>query len=248
MSTEVFPPDVILLRSPDDPDPYVRTFEELGLRAVCRPVLDFSFPADEALRTRLEQRDRYKGVIASSPRAGRAVRRVFDEAGTLHAQWENAPAFVVGPTTADRFRALGFDVRGEEAGDAEALVAHIVDSDWAGRLLFLSGAKRRDTIPDGLRVAGLPFDEEVVYDTHLREDLSFPESDGDTWLAFFSPTGLEAIQQAEAGPLDDYRCAAIGDTTAGALRDAGVDVEAVADTPSPDGLLAAIRRAATPAE
>jgi uroporphyrinogen-III synthase len=237
------PPQIILLRSASDPDPYLQALAEAGWRAECRPVLHFSFPADAALRDHLRRSDRYAGLVATSPRAARAVRRVFDDAGTLHAAWTDRPVYVVGPKTARRFEALGFEVRGAETGDAEHLAAHIADDAPAGRLLFLSGSRRRDTLPDGLRAAGVPFDELVVYETHLRTELELPPPEENRWLVFFSPSGLEAVQDAGAGPLADDRCAAIGPTTAETLRAAGIEVAAVAETPSPQGLVEALRRA-----
>ena len=240
------PPEVILLRSASDPDPYLQALADAGRRAECRPVLAFSFPADTALREYLERTDHYPGLIATSPRAARAVRRVFDEAGALHAAWTGRPVYVVGPKTASQFEALGFEARGAETGDAEQLAALIADDAPGGRLLFLSGSRRRDTLPDGLRAAEVAFDELVVYETHLRSDLRLPPPSRRRWLAFFSPSGIEAVQRAEAGPLSGYSCAAIGPTTAEALRDVGVEGVAVAHTPSPDGLVRALEHTSGP--
>jgi uroporphyrinogen-III synthase len=233
-------PDIVLLRSADSPDPYVQAFAEAGWQAECRPVLRFTFPADEALRDRLRSPDVYSGLIATSPRAVRALRRVFDDAGPLQAAWKGRTAYAVGPKTAEGLRALSLEVRGAEAGNAEALAARIAD-DVPGRpLLFLSGSHRRKALPQGLRAAAVPFEEQVVYESHTRTDLELPTPTGEGWLAFFSPSGLEAVEGADRKALRRFRCAAIGPTTAGRLRDAGWAVDAVADAPTPEALVRAV--------
>lgn len=232
--------DVLLLRSGDDPDPYVQAFAEWGRQAACVPVLSFAFPYTDELITHLQRRDRYRALVATSPRAGVALRRALRRRDGVLTKWEGTPAYVVGPKTAKRLRSLGFDVRGEEAGSARALVNVIGESGPEGPLLFLSGNRRRDTVPDGLRAAGIPFEEQVVYETQTRTDIRLPDADKDRWIVFFSPSGVEAIQHSDAGSLAACRCAAIGPTTADALRSAGLSVEAVAGTPSPEGLVAAI--------
>lgn len=234
--------DVILLRSADDPDPYIQAFRDVGVTAVCQPVLRFVFPYTKALRERLRQHDQYAGVVATSPRAARALKSAFDDVETTSAQWENVPAYVVGPKTAAQFHALGFDVRGHNTGNAEALASWIADADPTGRLLFLSGNRRRDTLPDGLNERNVSFDEQVVYKTEIRSDVSLPSPVGEPWLVFFSPSGVKAVRRSGAS-IDHYRCAAIGPTTAGILRDQSVRVEAVADTPSPEGVVSAIESA-----
>ena len=241
MTTEVSAPDVILLRSADDPDPYVQAFSEVGFHAVCRSVLRFSFPNEQALAERLRRPDAYGGLVATSPRVGRALQRIFDDEGTTHAGWEGATAYAVGPKTAEELRAFSFDVRGEESGTAAALATAIAEDEPSSRLLFLCGNRRRDTLPTRLQEEGIAFEELVVYETHARTDLTLPPPGDDTWLAFFSPSGLEAVQHAEAdGSLEDYHRAAIGPTTAEALTDAGLAPEAVASSPSPEGLVSAI--------
>lgn len=241
--TEPRGPDVLLLRSAKDPDPYVQAFGEEGLEAECRPVLRFEFVDARALRPILQQCSRYAGVIATSPRAAQALRKVFDGDGTLHSQWKGTPAYVVGPKTGDRFRALGFDVRGEDTGSAKALAELLVDEAPGTPLLFLSGNRRRDTLPSGLDAAGIPFEEQVVYETLLRTDITLPPPRRGCWLAIFSPSGLEAVKKADVGSLGEYRCAAIGPTTADFLREEGLQVRAVAETPSPQGLVQAITTA-----
>lgn len=233
-------PDVILLRSADEPDSYVRAFREVGLEAVCVPVLSFSFPRGERLRKHLQNKRRYVGLIATSPRAANALQRVFEGDEGLAGRWEGTPAYVVGPKTGDRFRSLGLDVRGKQTGTADALASLVTEATPQRPLLFLSGNRRRDTLPDALRTSGVAFDEVVVYETHTRTDLSLPRPVGETWLAFFSPSGLEAVGHSDALPLEGYWCAAIGPTTAAALRERGLTVHAVAETPSPEGLVTAV--------
>lgn len=244
MTTEVSSPDVILLRSADDPDPYVQAFSDVGYRAVCRSVLRFTFPNEQALRERLRSAERYAGLVATSPRVGRALQRIFDDEGTTHAAWEGATAYAVGPKTADELRALSFDVQGAETGSAADLAAHIADVGPTAPLLFLCGNRRRDELPDRLRAEEITVDELVVYETHPRTDLTLPPPGGETWLAFFSPSGIEAAQRAEPrGRLEAYHCAAIGPTTGAALEEAGFTPAAVAASPSPEGLVDAILEA-----
>lgn len=233
-------PDVILLRSADEPDRYLAAFDRAGLQAVCEPVLAFAFPDQAALRGRLERGDEYEALIATSPRAATALERLFADHEGLAESWKGRKAYAVGPKTAERLRAVGLEPRGHSAGDAEALASYIVDDAPAAHLLFLSGNRRRDTLPDGLRDGGVPFDELVVYETQPRTALTLPSPTETSWLAFFSPSGLEAVAQAESVDLSDYHIAAIGPTTGETLEDAGHSVDAVAAEPSPDGLVSAI--------
>ncbi|MFB6279054.1 MAG: uroporphyrinogen-III synthase, partial [Salinibacter sp.] len=66
-------PDVVLLRSADEPDRYLAAFRQAGMQAVCEPVLTFAFPSQEALADHLKAPDRYAALIATSPRVGTAL-------------------------------------------------------------------------------------------------------------------------------------------------------------------------------
>jgi len=122
-----------------------------------------------------------------------------------------------------------------------ALASLIAEAEPHAPLLFLCGDRRRDDLPDRLAAEAIAFEELVVYETHPRTDLTLPPPGDDTWLAFFSPSGLEAAQRAETeDDLADYHCVAIGPTTAEALESAGLSPAAVASTPSPQALVDAV--------
>jgi len=233
--------DVVLLRSSDQPDRYSQAFAEAGLNAVCRPVLAFEFPYQNALTEQLQAPGSVGALVVTSPRAAAAVERIFRISPDLASTWADRPVFVVGPKTAASVRALGLRPVGEEAGRAANLVDRIRDA-WVKEtvqapLLFLSGNRRKDTLPEGLEAAGIPFSEQVVYRTRTRSSIQIPPSA--RWLVFFSPSGVEAVRNAEIRP-GDYRTAAIGPTTATALRDVGVRPEALAEAPTPEALVAAV--------
>lgn len=78
-------------------------------------------------------------------------------------------------------------------------------------------------------------------DSH-RRDTSAPR-EGPIWIVFFSPSGLEAVTRSGGIPFEHYRLAAIGPTTAEALREDGRTVLAVAEEPTPEALCAAIASA-----
>ena len=238
-------PDVILLRRERPPDRYVKAFADVDMTATCVPTLTFRFPHDNALRQCLANPDAYDALVATSPRAVAAVKRVFESDAALHDTWRGRRAFAVGPATATAWCGLGLTPVGQTSGSADALVDAIATSDLQKPLLFLSGNRRRDVLPNGLQAHGIAFHEQEAYVTCTRSDLEMPgPGTPPRWLAFFSPSGLDAVQQSGVD-LGAYRIAAIGPTTGTALSDAGASVEAIASTPSPGGLVGAIQAADT---
>ncbi len=150
----------------------------------------------------------------------------------------------MGPATAERARALGLEPEGEEAGEAEDLAALIAARRFAAPLLFLCGDRRRDVLPAQLRAAGLAVEERVVYRTILDASaLRAEATDPPAWVVFFSPSGVEAIREGAAVPWNYVQKAAIGPTTADALRAAGFAPSAVATAPTPEALAAAVSHA-----
>lgn len=231
-------PQVLLLRDPEPPDPYHAALAHAGYDAAFAPVLRFTLTQAAPLAARLRQAPRFSGLVLTSPRACAALEAQDAFLGC----WRGRTAYTVGPATAAAARALGLAPAGEAAGDAAALAARIIDDEPEAPLLFLSGDRRRDTLPAALERAGVRFEELTVYRTHLVPPL-LPAGARPTWVAFFSPSGVEAARLAPDFPWNSVRTAAIGPTTAEALRQRGHAPAAIAEAPTPAALAAAIRAA-----
>lgn len=232
-------PAVVLLRSAREDDPYETAFRNAGFSVSSVPVLRFEQVGQEALREDLSHPSRYAGLVLTSPRAADALDDALVWLPAQGGEWESKPAFAVGPRTAEVLRGLGFSPQGEETGSADALAALISRQSFDKPLLFLAGNRRRDTLPEQLRAAGIAFEERCVYETHLRTDLHF-DTMPDVFV-FFSPSGVEAFEKAGLSIGDEIRCAAIGPTTARALRQAGWPPDAIAEQPTPGALVDAVR-------
>ncbi len=229
-------PRALLLREACEPDPYVAALDAVGFAARCVPVLRFEPVERSQLAETMAQAGNYAGLILTSPRAADALH------GLDLAAWRENPTFVVGPATAERARTLGLRPEGEEAGQADDLATAILAHRFDRPLLFLCGDRRRDTLPERLRAAGLALEERVVYRTLLDASALRAEADGLTaWVVFFSPSGVEAACVVEAVPWNRIRKAAIGPTTAAALRAAGFAPAAVAAAPTPEALAVALQ-------
>jgi uroporphyrinogen-III synthase len=138
-------------------------------------------------------------------------------------------------------RDLGLTPVGATSGDAATLAEIICQQSFSAPLLFLSGNRRRDALPDQLSAEGIAFEEICVYETHLRTDLALDTLPVLDWLAFFSQSGVEAVQQSGFDATAVHK-AAIGPTTAQAIEAAGWTVDALAQQPTPEALAAAIKR------
>jgi uroporphyrinogen-III synthase len=238
------PERALLLRSGDESDPYEEALEADGFAVDSLAVLSFDVVHGEALRSALEHPNSYDGLILTSPRAVDALGDALPWLPAENMLWHNKASFAVGPRTADALRSIGFEPQGEESGSAEMLADLICGLTFRRPLLFLCGNRRREVLPDRLHEAGVDFEEICVYVSRPRSDLNWPIGRRPDWIVFFSPSGYEAVRQAHRANLGGARIAAIGATTAAALRSDGWEVAAVAMEPSPAGLRAAIRSAA----
>lgn len=229
---------VFLCRSGDESDAYEAALAEAGYRAISIPVLHFEMVNQNDLREALEHPQSYDGLIFTSPRAVEAMAGAMPWLPTENVLWHMKPIFAVGPKTASELRRIGFEPTGEDSGTAAMLFEHIAASRFARPLLFLCGNRRRADLPDALRAADIKFDELCVYETHPLTDLEFSAHPAPDWVVFFSPSGVDAVLEDGRLDLSSVRIAAIGETTADALR--GFEIEAIARRPTPDSLVEAI--------
>ena len=186
-------------------------------------------------------------------------------------EWQARPFYVVGDGSAAVIArsTLSLPVRAI-GGNAERLGAALV-ADYSQpatgqptRLLVLSGNLRRQELFNALTAAHVPYDELTVYETrtnrHMHEQWQHAADTAavDGWVAYFSPSGVQAVRQcveearAGEGGLGGARCArwlglrvaALGKTSASAVREVGWTVYAVAESPAPAQLLAAMQSTA----
>jgi uroporphyrinogen-III synthase len=228
-------PLVLLLRTPREPDPYVLALAAEGFAAACIPVLRFDIVRSGELAARLVRPEQYGGLVATSQRAVEALA----QHARLLAPWADRATYAVGPATADAIRRLGLPTVAEEP-TAERLAQRIIENHTAEPLLFLAGNRRLDTLPDALWEAGVAFEELEVYRS-VPVPPEVPSSMNVSWAVFFSPSGVDAALGSPAFPWDRIRTAAIGDTTAAALRSIGRAPAAVAHEPAPEALARALR-------
>jgi uroporphyrinogen-III synthase len=176
-------------------------------------------------------------AFTSSNGVAQYVARLDDAA--RHALAAHTNIAVVGPATARALEAIGAraavvasEHRAEGLADALGDVA-------GQRILWPRAEGARAVLAERLRAAGAVVDDVVVYRTIASGEatgVALPEADV---VTFTSPSGVSAFIEAFGIPRD-LRVACIGPVTADAARVAGIDVHAVAEPYTIDGLVHAV--------
>ena len=154
--------------------------------------------------------------------------------------------YALGAATNDAAAAaLGVLPRGRGCGSAAELARLIAAEGGRERpLLFVCGDRAREELPLALAGAGVPLRRVIGYGTVAAPDAAaraVAAAQGAVWVVLFSPSGAEAVlSELAAAHKGRVRLAAIGATTAAAIEAAGHAVEAVAQAPTPAGLLDAV--------
>lgn len=234
-------PRILLFRSAKLEDAFVDRFENAGWQVCIVPVLDFQFVAREQLMAVLSSPNAYAGLIVTSPRAGDFLGNVFAKSDDLRSRWAGKPFVCIGPRTARRIKALELNtVISETArGIAVAELVGALSSEFPW--LFVCGNLRRNELPNALSASRVAFEELQVYQTLIKPDVDLCSEEKPDWVTFFSPSGFEAVRETWPDNWQHVQIAAIGETTANAIRSAGWQVSAIAERPTPVALHAAIR-------
>lgn len=230
------PSRIILFRSSQPGDVYEAVFRDAGWQATSVPVLAFRFKNEPVLREKLASAG---GLIVTSPRAGDLCGQLLTEDSVLRDKWLHRPILCIGKRSAAAIEQAGLhpDVSAQATG--EGVAEEVMDRGGAP-WLFVCGNLRRDVLPGRLRDAGVPFEELEVYDTLYRDDLALEQMMAPDWVVFFSPSGVETVLPQWPTSWQAVKKAAIGTTTADAITEAGWQVDAIADKPEPQSLLAAV--------
>jgi len=192
----------------------------------------------------------YAAIVVASPRAAQALVAAVEAGG--HRE-RCAEIWCVGPATREVIDRAGLASRQpEDARDGAELAAAMAGArDLRGERVLVPRAEQgRAELVDGLRAAGASVVEVVCYRTEpaTMEDPAVRAgaallADGTARVcAVFAPSQVSALVTI-VGQLGSLRVAwcAIGETTAAALRDAGVMDVSVAPAPTPEGMAHAVR-------
>jgi uroporphyrinogen-III synthase len=133
--------------------------------------------------------------------------------------------YCVGIKTKNLLADNGFEVVAYTgyAADLAEIITLIYNSE---SYTFFSGNKRRDTLPDALKEAGITFNEIEVYETALTPQKVKGAVDA---ILFYSPSGIESY--LADNKLKNEICYCIGETTASALENKTKNI-VIADQPT----------------
>lgn len=241
---------IVVTRAPEQAQDLIRGLEQLGAEVLRMPTVRFVAPADcESLDRRLRELARFDWVLFTSQNAVGFFCQRCQELGLDRKFFRLSKPLLaaVGPQTAQVATQKGLRVdfvAHEQTG--EGLARELRDS-VGGRKVLLPRSDRGDRrLLSALRGCGADVTEVIVYRTAAPETLD-PEvlnrirrGEVDA-IVFASPSAFhnlcESIGSAELVKISArIQFAAIGPTTARALREAGARVGIEASTPSGRGL------------
>ena len=235
---------VVITRDVDGGSAYAAALDALGLEAVMMPVTQTAPPADPDELVRAMERGGYQAIMCASAKAAGAIIRAKGHT-PIPEVW------AVGPATARVLAEAHLSpILPDTARDGASLARALVSQrELAGKRVLVPRAE--DGREDGiaiLRAAEIIVDDIVAYRT-------IPVSADDPAIArgrellatgqaavccVFAPSQVAALDALIGVRSIETRFAAIGETTAEALRDAGAEVIAIAATPTPEGIANAV--------
>ena len=235
---------VVITRDVDGGSPYAGALEALGLEAVMMPVTQTAPPADPDALVRAMERGGYQAILCASAKAAGAIIRAKGHT-PIPEVW------AVGPATARVLAEAHLSpILPDTARDGASLARALVSQrDLAGKRVLVPRAE--DGREDGiaiLRAAEIIVDDIVAYrtipvaadDPAIARGRALLASGQAAVCCVFAPSQVAALDALIGVRSIETRFAAIGETTAEALRDAGAEVIAIAATPTPEGIAKAV--------
>jgi uroporphyrinogen-III synthase len=242
---------IVVTRAPEQARELIRTLESMGAEVIALPAVAFEAPEDSrALDRALAELAVFDWVLFTSQNAVRFVSLRLKQLGLPPAIRRIA---VVGPATAEAARQLGFYVDYVATNHAAHSLARELQDSLSGGSVFLPRSDRADDhVAEALREGGARVTDAVAYRTVAPES---PDPavlgrirSGDFDVAVFSSPSAFYNLNGFLSPgvmaklAERVHFAAIGPTTAKAMREAGVRVHIEAEEASATGLADAIAK------
>lgn len=245
---------IVVTRAQDQAHELIRALESFGAEVLRFPTVQFVPPEEwRELDEQLTKLDGFQAILFLSRNAVRYFFQRLRELGIkCHAVGSsNLLIAAVGPATAREAEANGLRVdivASEHSG--KGLVRELGERVSGRAVLIPRGDLADDTVPEELCAAGARVTQVVVYrnvppektDPAIASQILRGDADA---IIFASPSGFHNFSKALGGAdllrlSARTRFAAIGPTTAAALRDAGIHVEIEAADSSSAGLADAL--------
>ncbi|ADO71182.1 uroporphyrinogen-III synthase [Stigmatella aurantiaca] len=241
---------VLITRPKERAEELCFLLEDEGAEVMSLPMLELRPPEDpRPLAAAAESIQRYRWVVFASPSAVEALMEALREAGTVD-RLSHVRIAVVGPRTARTVEGYGLKVTAEPAeATGLGLFAAIRDAlHPEDEVLLPAGEEGRRELELALREQGVRVTRVTAYRStpaplspEAQEALGQMPPDV---VLFASPRTAEVFLEATgAEGLGAAKVVAIGPTTASVLARLGIGVAAVAERPTPEGLVDATVRA-----
>lgn len=227
----------------DEPGPLDDALAALGAEVIHVPLIEIVDAPGTALTDALGRLDEVDWVIVTSRHGAARVAAAV----ARHPRLRTA---AVGTGTADALQALtgrSVDVIPERQLAVDLVEAMPVPGPGADRVLVAVADRAAPTLVDGLRRRGYAVRDVVAYVTRLRTPTPAERDRLARVDAVTFASGSAALAWATSiGVATPEHVIAIGPTTAGVAREAGLQVTAIAADHSVDGLVAEVVRALGP--
>ena len=247
---------IVVTRAPEQARELTKALQQMGAEVLLLPTLSFGPSGDwTALDSALRKIAGFDWLLFTSENAVRFFCKRCREIGIKSEELASSGLKVgaVGPATAKAAEHEGMRVDyTAKDHSGEGLVSELRAELEGKRVLLPRSDRADDRLPDALRNAGAIVDEAVAYrtmpptefDANVMAQLRQAEVDA---IVFASPSAFnnlrDALSAAELAELSvRVEFAAIGPTTARALRESGVTVGIEAEDSTSVGLATAIAK------
>ncbi len=247
---------IVITRAPEQAGEITSSLEKMGAEVLCLPMVGFAAPENwESLDAALGRLAEFDWILFTSQNAVRFFAQRQRELGkkTDLSPGSNPHVAVVGPATQQAAVREGFHViYAAQNSTGESLARELAATIRNHHLLLPRSDRADDRLPNALRQAGARVTDVIAYRTAAPEKVDaavlgqLRRGDVDV-VVFASPSALhnlcDLVPAADLSRLPErVQFAAIGPTTARALRESGIRVEIESNESSSAALADAIAK------